>query len=63
VPVSKPMQVVAFRFTDEERQKLEELARERNVSMSWVIRQGLRLYAEDARAWLDERSSEDVLTA
>lgn len=49
MPVSKPMQLVALRLTEDERANLERLAAERDVTMSWVLREGLRLYAQDAR--------------
>ncbi len=53
--VSKPMQVVALRLTEEERAKLQRIADERRVTLSWVIREGARLYAEDAGRWIDEQ--------
>jgi predicted transcriptional regulator len=62
MPVSKPMQLMAFRFSEEERETLERIARERNVTMTYVVKEGLRLYAQDARKWLDDRN-EEVLTA
>ena len=46
--VSKPMELVALRLTPEERERLEQLAEEHHVTLSWVIREGCRLYAEDA---------------
>jgi hypothetical protein len=54
--ISKPMQVVAVRLTEEERAKLQRVANEHDVTLSWVIRQGAKLYAEDLAKWLDERT-------
>jgi hypothetical protein len=53
--ISKPMRVVALRLTDEERTKLQRVADENDVTLSWVIRQGAKLYAEDLAKWLEER--------
>jgi len=50
MPVSKPMQLMAFRLTEEERSQLERLAAERKVTLSYAIREGLRLYAREAVA-------------
>jgi predicted transcriptional regulator len=50
VSLSKPMQMFAVRLTDEERAQLERVARERKVTLSYAIRQGLKLYLED---WSD----------
>jgi hypothetical protein len=59
--ISKPMQVVALRFTEEERAKLQKVADEHGLTLSWVIRQGAKLYAEDLAKWLDDqKSSEDI---
>lgn len=64
MPVSKPMGLVALRMTDEERAALERLARERNVTMTWVLKEGLRLYAQDARRALsDHPDGGPVITA
>jgi hypothetical protein len=46
--ISKPMEIVALRLTPEERDRLEELADEHHVTLSWVLREGARLYADDA---------------
>ena len=48
--VTKPMQIIAFRWTAEEKERLEAIARERRVTVSWMIREGLRLYMGDAKA-------------
>jgi hypothetical protein len=54
--ISKPMQVVALRLTQEERDRLQEIADDHHVTLSWVIRQGCRLYAEDAAKYLREHT-------
>jgi predicted transcriptional regulator len=65
--VSKPMRVVALRLTEEERARLQRIADDRRVTLSWVIREGARLYAEDAGRWIDEhraaREGRDGATA
>ena len=38
--ISKPMQVMALRFTDEDRERLQRIADEYDVTLSWVIREG-----------------------
>jgi hypothetical protein len=53
--ISKPMQVVALRLTEEERVKLQRIADENDVTLSWVIREGAKLYADDLAKWLEER--------
>jgi predicted DNA-binding protein len=54
--ISKPMQVVALRLTEEERERLQAIADEHHVTLSWVIREGARLYAQDAADYLRERA-------
>jgi hypothetical protein len=54
--ISKPMQLVALRLTEDERDRLQRLADEHRVTLSWVLREGARLYAEDACRWLDEKN-------
>jgi predicted transcriptional regulator len=51
--VSKPMQLMAFRLSEEERARLEAIAQERDVTLSDAIREGLQLLAEDARRGRD----------
>ncbi len=57
--ISEPMQVVALRLTHEERDRLQRLADEHHVTLSWVLRQGARLYAEDACKWLEGPQGEE----
>jgi predicted transcriptional regulator len=53
--ISKPMKVVALRLTEEERDKLQRIADENSVTLSWVIREGAKLYADDLAKWMEER--------
>ncbi len=57
--VSKPMQVISFRWTAEEKERLEQIARERKVTMSSMFREGLRLYLQDAQEWAGEHVTPD----
>jgi hypothetical protein len=50
VPLSKPSTIVALRMTERERDALMRLAEDQQVTMTWLIREGLRLFAEDADA-------------
>jgi len=47
--ISAPMRSATFllRLTEEEKRKLHELARERNVTLSYAMREGARLYLRD----------------
>lgn len=47
MPVSKPMQMFAVRLTEEERSQLERIAAERNVTLSYAIREGIKAYARE----------------
>jgi protein involved in sex pheromone biosynthesis len=55
--ITKPMQVVALRLTEEERKKLRRIAKEHHVTLSWLIREGANLYADDLSKWLAERKA------
>lgn len=50
MPVSKPMQLVAIRFDADEKARLAQLAAERNITLSYAIRQGVRLYLDELSA-------------
>ncbi len=52
MPSSKPSTIVALRMTEQERDALMRLAHDQHVTMSWLIREGLRLVAEDVDAEL-----------
>jgi hypothetical protein len=47
LPVSKPMKLVAVRFSEDEKARLAEKAAERNITLSYAMREGLRLYLDD----------------
>jgi hypothetical protein len=53
--VSKPMKLVTVWFTEEEKAVLDELAEKENVTISKALREGLKLYFEDAKDWIEER--------
>lgn len=47
--VTKPMLTASYllRFTPAEKKKLERLARQRNVSLAYALREGARLLLEE----------------
>jgi predicted transcriptional regulator len=53
--ISKPMRAIALRLSEEEIARLQRIADENDVTLSWVIRQGAKLYAEDLAQWLEHR--------
>jgi predicted transcriptional regulator len=53
------MQVLALRLTAEEKARLQEIADRRRVTLSWVLREAARLYAEDAGRWIEEHRPEE----
>ena len=53
--ISKPMKAFAVRLTEEEREILQRVADEHDVTVSWVLRQAAKFYAEDVGKWMDER--------
>ncbi len=57
--ISAPMQVIALRLTTEEKARLEQIAEERRVTLSWVLREAARLYADDAVSWIKEQKAEE----
>jgi hypothetical protein len=56
--VSKPMKLVTVWFTAEEKAFLDELAKRENVTISKALREGLKLYFEDAKDWIEERQGD-----
>jgi predicted transcriptional regulator len=52
--VVPPMQIVALRMTGEEKARLQEIADARRVTLSWVLREAARLYADDVARWAIE---------
>ena len=55
--VSVPMQVMALRLTPDEKSRLEQIAEERRVTLSWVLREAARLYADDAVSWINDHKA------
>lgn len=47
MPISKPLRMFAVRLSEEERARLEEIAAARKLTLSEVVREGLRLYAQE----------------
>lgn len=43
------MKIMTLRITPQEKARLEALAVERNVTLSYALREGARLYLEDVR--------------
>lgn len=56
--VSKPMKLVTVWLTEEEKAFLDELAERENVTISKALREGLQLYFEDAKDWIEERQGD-----
>jgi hypothetical protein len=56
--ISKPMKLVTVWLTEEEKATLDRLAKEEEVTLSKAIREGLKLYFEDAKDWIEERHGE-----
>jgi hypothetical protein len=59
MPYSKPMKMITLWLTPEEKATLEELARNEDVTLSHALREGLKLYFEDAKDWIDERRGDE----
>ena len=56
--VSKPMKLLTVWLTEEEKTTLDRLAKEEDVTLSKAVREGLKLYFEDAKDWIEERQGE-----
>lgn len=56
MPATKPMKTAVFlmRLTPEEKQRWEEVCRQREISLAEAMREGARLYLDDARERLTE---------
>jgi predicted transcriptional regulator len=66
MPLSTPMKLMALRMPEAEKRRLQELAREREVTLSYALREGARLYLEDAQRWRDSKAPDPdrpVITA
>jgi predicted DNA-binding protein len=58
MPYSKPMKLVTFWLTEEEKVRLDELTKDQDITLSYAMREGLKLYFEDAKDWIEERQGE-----
>jgi predicted transcriptional regulator len=63
VPLSKPMKLICLRLDEDEKARLQELAAERNLTLSYVLREGARLYLEDRSAMREADPSKVRLRA
>jgi len=48
--VSKPMKLLTLRLDPDEKARLEQIAAERHVTLSYALREGARLYLEEFTA-------------
>jgi hypothetical protein len=55
IGTSRPMKLVTVWLTEEEKAKLDEYARERHVTLSYAMREGLKLYFDDAKNFIEAR--------
>lgn len=58
MPVSAPLRLMSFKLTPDERDRLEEIARDRNVTFTEAIREGLKLYAQEWREQLRDQAQD-----
>lgn len=58
MPYSKPMKLVTVWLTEEEKKRLDEVTAEQNITLSYAFREGLKLYFQDAKDWIEERQGE-----
>lgn len=56
---SRPMKLVTVWLTEEEKTTLDALARDEKITLSHAMREGLKLYFDDAKDWIEERRGED----
>jgi predicted transcriptional regulator len=49
---------MSFKLTPDERDRLEEIARDRNVTFTEAIREGLKLYAQEWREQLRDQAQD-----
>jgi predicted transcriptional regulator len=55
--ISTPMKVMTCRMSAEDKRHLEQLASQRDVTLSHALREGARLYLEDAKRWGAKRDA------
>lgn len=56
---SRPMKLVTVWLTEEEKETLDALAREEQVTLSHALREGLKLYFQDAKDWIEDRRGDE----
>lgn len=49
MPISKPMKLTALRLNEDEKRRLEQLARDSNITLSYALREGAKRYLEELR--------------
>lgn len=59
---SRPMKLVTVWMTEDEKAMLDALAEEQKITLSYALREGLKLYFEDARDWIEERRGDEPRT-
>ena len=59
MPYSKPMKMITLWMTPEEKAMLEEVARNADVTLSHALREGLKLYFDDAKDWIEDRRGDE----
>ncbi len=47
MPTTKPMKLFSLLLDEDEKKRLAELAAARNVSLSYAMREGARMYLQD----------------
>jgi hypothetical protein len=50
---SAPMKLVTVWLTEEEKATLDGLARDQKITLSYALREGLKLYFDDTRDWIE----------
>jgi predicted transcriptional regulator len=50
---SKPMKLVTVWLTEDEKATLDELAEEQKITLSYALREGLKLYFDEACDWIE----------
>jgi predicted transcriptional regulator len=61
--MSKPLEVMALRLSEDERRTLQRIAKQRRVTMSYVLREGLRMYAQEIGVSADALRDAGVVRA
>jgi len=59
---SRPMKLVTLWMTEDEKAMLDALAEEQKITLSYALREGLKLYFDDAKDWIEERRGDEPRT-